>query len=542
MILLDAAERFGPLSEAIQAKGAIALAAISRSGMFLDVELRDQVQERLRRRLDDQVAELEKMPGSEGLFQRDRDGRVKMTERGQVPSKRQATLRRLLTAAAEEIAADDGKPVAIPRTESGQVSTSTTEWEKLAVRHPFVRAWIELEQTAKTLQFFNPLSGPVIHPRYTTMVRTGRTSCSNPNIQNLPRKGGLREAFRPSPGHLFLTVDYGFIELRTLAAECEARYGESKLAGVIRAGIDPHCYTAAMFEGMELNAFMALKTSADKEDRERFATFRQRAKVLNFGIPGGLGVKALVAYAHSTYNVTLSLEEAAAFRERLIRDVYPELGLYLADDGMEVLADNLGVSVLTCWKRFDRKGDRSPAVVGGIRNVVRGKICRADGKPYYPRYLDAVWSGLAELNRDAELAPLLVSRCASEELQKRLFRSRVTTLTGRVRGRVSFTQARNTPFQGLAADGAKLALWALVREGYRVVAFIHDEVVIELPEDADHTVEARRIEAIMNQEMERVTGDVPVACEYALSRRWSKKAKAVFDETGRLVPCEIDLK
>ena len=34
----------------------------------------------------------------------------------------------------------------------------------------------------------------------------------------------------------------------------------------------------------------------------------------------------------------------------------------------------------------------------------------------------------------------------------------------------------------------------------------------------------------MNGAMERVTGDVPVACEYALSRRWSKKAKAVFDE------------
>ena len=40
--------------------------------------------------------------------------------------------------------------------------------------------------------------------------------------------------------------------------------------------------------------------------------------------------------------------------------------------------------------------------------------------------------------------------------------------------------------------------------------------------------------------MERVTGDVPVACEYALSRRWSKKAKAVFRD-GKLVPCEIDV-
>jgi hypothetical protein len=95
---------------------------------------------------------------------------------------------------------------------------------------------------------------------------------------------------------------------------------------------------------------------------------------------------------------------------------------------------------------------------------------------------------------------------------------------------------------GVAAYGAKLALWALIREGYRVVAFIHDEVVIELPEDADHTTEARRIEEIMNRAMERVTGDVPIACEYAPSRRWSRKARAVFDEMGWLVPCEIELK
>ena len=69
----------------------------------------------------------------------------------------------------------------------------------------------------------------------------------------------------------------------------------------------------------------------------------------------------------------------------------------------------------------------------------------------------------------------------------------MTTLTGRVRGRVGFTQARNTPFQGLAADGAKLALWALIRAGYRVVAFIHDEIIVELPEEGvDHAAEARR--------------------------------------------------
>ena len=82
-------------------------------------------------------------------------------------------------------------------------------------------------------------------------------------------------------------------------------------------------------------------------------------------------------------------------------------------------------------------------------------------------------------------------------------------LAGRLRGRVSFTASRNTPFQALAGDGAKLALWSLLRSGYRIVAFIHDEVVIELPMGADHAAEAERINRIMCEEMQRVIDPVP---------------------------------
>ena len=74
-----------------------------------------------------------------------------------------------------------------------------------------------------------------------------------------------------------------------------------------------------------------------------------------------------------------------------------------------------------------------------------------------------------------------------------------------VLGSVGFSQARNTPFQGLAADGAKLALWELLKQGFRCVAFIHDEVVIELPIDADHTAAAEQIEKILCDSMQQLT-------------------------------------
>jgi DNA polymerase I-like protein with 3'-5' exonuclease and polymerase domains len=114
----------------------------------------------------------------------------------------------------------------------------------------------------------------------------------------------------------------------------------------------------------------------------------------------------------------------------------------------------------------------------------------------------------------------------------------VATLTGRIRGRVRYSQARNTPFQGLAADGAALALFELVREGFRVVGFVHDEVLVELPDEGGFVSadKVRRVEEILCRKMEEVlVGDIPVGCEAALSERWSKKAKLVVQD-GKVQP------
>ena len=104
-------------------------------------------------------------------------------------------------------------------------------------------------------------------------------------------------------------------------------------------------------------------------------------------------------------------------------------------------------------------------------------------------------------------------------------------MTGRIRGNVSYTQARNTPFQSLASDGAKRALGRLVLGGYRVVGFVHDEVLIELPDQGDY-VDRSAVEAvvtIMIESMQEMTGDVPVKCEYTVSDRWSKNAELIPD-------------
>jgi len=119
--------------------------------------------------------------------------------------------------------------------------------------------------------------------------------------------------------------------------------------------------------------------------------------------------------------------------------------------------------------------------------------------------------------------------------------------SGRFRGDCNYTQLANTPFQGAAADGALASLFLVTKEcfsepnsplyGSRPVLFIHDEIVISTPVDKVHEA-AERLERLMVEGMERFTPDVPARASAVAMKRWSKNAKEVRDEQGRLIPWE----
>jgi len=513
-ILPRASSRFGLLTESLQVRGAIALAEIERNGIALDQVQVEATKEGLSREVDSLIQKLRQLPESEGLFKFNRSGDLVLTA-SLKPATNQGRLCEILESIAEELSLED-----VPRTgKTLKISSSVKFWGQYAERSSFLSAWVQLEEIAKLCQFFAGLKTDRIHPRYTTLVRTGRTSCHGPNIQQLPRSGGFREMIIPTKGSLFLGIDYSAIELRTLGAVLESRYGRSRLADVLRDGVDPHSFTASMFRGVSLEEFSRLP------DRKQL---RQQAKALNFGIPGGLGAKSLVAYAATTYGVELSIEEASLFRDRLIGEVYPELLEYLKDDPVGALAHNLKTSPVRVRTCFETDG-----ALGAAKRIVEGKG-RSSGAEYGEAFIDRTWESLKILNENRRLTERIAKREAGEQLSRDLFFGPVVTLTGRLRGKVGFSQSRNTPFQGIAADGAKIALWGLYRAGFRVVAFIHDEVLIELPVESDLTASALRVDRILCESMEQLTGSVPIACEYALSDRWYKAAEAVFDENGRL--------
>lgn len=104
-----------------------------------------------------------------------------------------------------------------------------------------------------------------------SMTATGRLSCQEPNLQNIPVRTALgrkiREAFLPEKkGWSFLAADYSQIELRLLAHLSE----DPALLTAFNANKDIHTFTASLIFGVPL----------EEVTREQ----RYQAKTVNFGI------------------------------------------------------------------------------------------------------------------------------------------------------------------------------------------------------------------------------------------------------------------
>ncbi len=118
--------------------------------------------------------------------------------------------------------------------------------------------------------------------------------------------------------------------------------------------------------------------------------------------------------------------------------------------------------------------------------------------------------------------------------------------TDRVRYLRKFTIACNTPFQGIASDGAKESIIMVWNECFFdeksplykciPILFVHDELVLEIPFVDQHkaTQSAKRLQSLMEQGMNLHTPDVPAVAEPCLTREWTKDAESYYDENGLL--------
>lgn len=162
-------------------------------------------------------------------------------------------------------------------------STSADILEKIKDKHPIVPAVLEYRTLSKLKSTYIdgmiPLIDPEddrIHAHFNqTVTATGRISCTEPNLQNIPIRQELgrklRKAFIPDNGSCMLVgADYSQIELRVLAHMS----GDEGLICAFNNGEDIHRATAANVLGV----------SEDEITIEE----RSRAKAVNFGVIYGM--------------------------------------------------------------------------------------------------------------------------------------------------------------------------------------------------------------------------------------------------------------
>lgn len=354
------------------------------------------------------------------------------------------------------------------------------------------------------------MRAPIVHFNFSPIVSSYRTSSYGArrgktplypatNGQNVnPR---VRRAYVPRPGTIFLAADYDRLELCTLAQKCLDLFGRSTMADLVNQGVDLHAYLGAQialrkdpnfgaacaeFASDPAKVYLAFKLCETKSDQTAsiYTKYRKLAKPTGLGYPGGLGPAKFVKYAAGKkYGVVVDEQTARELREVWFA-TFPEMRDYHAWISEQCVdPDNLSAPDEETGQRHERYCYYSP--------------------------LDLYRAGAA------------------------------------------FTEAANgAGMQTFAADGASIATFNLVRACYdpmmgsvlygcSVLDFIHDEYILEVPDDAARWPElATELKWIMETSMQQVVPDVKIVANPLLMRRWDSDAKPAFDSEGRLIPWE----
>ena len=185
-------------------------------------------------------------------------------------------------------------------------STSVDVLEKLRDEQPIVNDILEYRKATKLKSTY--IEGLValiaddgkIHPHFNqTVAATGRISCTEPNLQNIPIRDEygryIRKAFVTSDdNHTFIGADYSQIELRILAALS----GDESLINAFNNNEDIHRITASRVFNVPLDQVTPLD--------------RSRAKAVNFG----------VIYGMSGFGLSEELMISRAEAQRYIDDYF----------------------------------------------------------------------------------------------------------------------------------------------------------------------------------------------------------------------------
>ena len=248
-----------------------------------------------------------------------------------------------------------------PRTPKGRLQVDAdafADFDYLDIVKPF----LALQKYEKLTSSFgknlialvNPETGR-LHPRFLLAgARTGRLSCSSPNLQQIPRDLEFRRNFIPEDSSTFVCADYSQIELR-IAAELSQ---DKAMLKAYRDGIDLHKLTASKISHKPI----------DKVTKEE----RQMAKSFNFGLIYGLGPKKFSHYAKKSYGIEVDTKTATEGVETF-RETYPGYRTWQLEQPK--FAEKHGFITTPCGKR--RSLDKENCFGNAMNTPISGGAAEA---------------------------------------------------------------------------------------------------------------------------------------------------------------------
>lgn len=204
---------------------------------------------------------------------------------------------------------DEGKEITL-----NDYSTDKESLERFVTQSPLVKTFLDFQEVDRVLGTYihgylgwEPPPGSErkakpcvifdgkVYPdfvQYGTV--TGRFSCREPNLQNIPRPDTdlgkeVRSLFVAGEGHKLVVADYGQIELVVLAHFV----GRGALYDGFYQGIDPHTMTAAMVFQQDPQELQQRVKDGDPEAKH----MRQQAKAINFAVVYGAGPDKVASMA-----------------------------------------------------------------------------------------------------------------------------------------------------------------------------------------------------------------------------------------------------
>lgn len=151
-----------------------------------------------------------------------------------------------------------------------------------------------------------------LYPSYNVAkTKTGRLSCSKPNLQNVPRESDMRSLFIPNEGKVYVIGDYSQIEVRIAAHYTQ----DETLTQVFKDGID--------FYGSIAINVLGVKCSPN-DVKKLYPKERRVAKEIGLSILYGIGAAKLSSQIKKKAGVLISKERCA----QIIKDyfkTYPRL-------------------------------------------------------------------------------------------------------------------------------------------------------------------------------------------------------------------------